>query len=151
MLSTSSALRFGMSPDPGYSSSQVCTMTGATYRQLDYWVRTGILRPEYAVANGSGTQRRFAPDQVRLVRLILRLRELGVGHDALVDAAARVDDADHADWNSGYLIVTVDGAPTVTLDPIPEVLDLDAAAWVVSLRSCLDDVDREPNLRLVTA
>ncbi len=140
-----------MSPDPGYSSSQVCVLTGATYRQLDYWVRTGILRPEFVEAHGSGTQRRFAPEQVRLVRLIIRLRELGLGHDALVDAAARVDVAAHSDWRDGYLIVTLDGAPTVTLDPIPDVLDLDDAAWVVSLRSCLDDYDREPGLRLVNA
>lgn len=135
----------------GFSSSQVCALTGASYRQLDYWVRTGIIRPELATAHGSGTQRRFAPEQVRLVRLILRLRELGLGHDAIVDAAARVDDANHADWHDGYLVVTLDGAPTVTLDPIPDVLDLDDAAWVVSLRSCLDDTDREPKLRLVNA
>lgn len=139
-----------MSPDPGYSSSQVCDLTGATYRQLDYWVRTGILRPEYADAHGSGTQRRFAPEQVRLVRLIVRLRELGIGHEALIHAAERVDDAGHAEWCDGYLIVTLDGSPIVTIDPIPDVLDLDAAAWVVALRSCLDEAEKEPLLQVVS-
>ena len=30
--------------------------SGITYRQLDYWARTGLLRPSIADATGSGTQ-----------------------------------------------------------------------------------------------
>ena len=42
-------------PD-GYRGPQVCALVGITYRQLDYWARTGLLRPSLAEAKGSGHQ-----------------------------------------------------------------------------------------------
>src|SRR2546421_12600011 len=42
----------------GYRGPQVCKIVGITYRQLDYWARTELVRPSLADARGSGTQRR---------------------------------------------------------------------------------------------
>ncbi|HLH27855.1 MAG TPA: MerR family transcriptional regulator, partial [Acidimicrobiales bacterium] len=36
--------------DEGFRGSQVCSIVGITYRQLDYWARTGLLRPSIADA-----------------------------------------------------------------------------------------------------
>ncbi|MGH9285464.1 MAG: MerR family transcriptional regulator, partial [Acidimicrobiales bacterium] len=46
--------------EDGYRGPQVCAIVGITYRQLDYWARTGLLRPSIAEARGSGTQRRYS-------------------------------------------------------------------------------------------
>ena len=43
----------------GFYGPQVCSLVGITYRQLDYWARTGLLRPSVSAAKGSGTQRRL--------------------------------------------------------------------------------------------
>ena len=43
----------------GFSGPQVCALVGITYRQLDYWARTGLLVPTIAVAKGSGSKRRY--------------------------------------------------------------------------------------------
>lgn len=133
-----------MSPDPGLSSSQVCDLTGATYRQLDYLVRTGLLRPTLAAANGSGTQRRFSRDQVPVVRLILRLRRLGAEHRHLEDVAEKLDAFSEFDWLDGFLVVCPDGTSRITADPAREVEDF---AWVIALRPCLElDVRDHTNL-----
>jgi DNA-binding transcriptional MerR regulator len=42
----------------GYRGPQVCSIVGITYRQLDYWARTNLIRPSLADAKGSGSQRR---------------------------------------------------------------------------------------------
>ena len=44
----------------GYGGPQVCKIVGISYRQLDYWARTDLLRPSLADAAGSGTQRRYS-------------------------------------------------------------------------------------------
>jgi len=49
------------------SSLEVCHLTGVTYRQLDYWVRAGLVRP-HVCARGSGTHRRWSLDDVERVR-----------------------------------------------------------------------------------
>ena len=43
--------------ESGYRGPQVCAIVGITYRQLDYWARTGLLRPSLVDAKGSGSQR----------------------------------------------------------------------------------------------
>src|SRR5436853_2311112 len=46
--------------DEGFRGPQVCKIVGITYRQLDYWARTDLIRPSIADARGSGTQRRYS-------------------------------------------------------------------------------------------
>ncbi|HSO51072.1 MAG TPA: MerR family transcriptional regulator, partial [Acidimicrobiia bacterium] len=41
----------------GYRAPQVCKLVGITYRQLDYWARTNLIKPSLQQANGSGSQR----------------------------------------------------------------------------------------------
>ena len=41
--------------DGGYRGPLVCKIVGITYRQLDYWARTDLVRPSVCDANGSGT------------------------------------------------------------------------------------------------
>ena len=54
-----------------YSTVEVCRMTGATYRQLDYWCRTGRIHGQpVGRGTGSGNRRRWTPEQVAEARLI---------------------------------------------------------------------------------
>ena len=47
-------------PAEGFRGTQVCSIVGITYRQLDYWARTDLLRPSIVDASGSGSQRRYS-------------------------------------------------------------------------------------------
>ena len=64
--------------DDGYRGPQVCSIVGITYRQLDYWARTGLLRPSIADARGSGTQRLYAYTDVLELKVIKQLLDAGI-------------------------------------------------------------------------
>lgn len=64
--------------DEGFRGPQVCALVGITYRQLDYWARTGLLRPSIADAKGSGTQRRYSYGDVIELKVIKRLLDAGL-------------------------------------------------------------------------
>ena len=65
-------------PDEGYRGPQVCQLVGISYRQLDYWARTGLLRPSVAEARGSGTKRRYSYRDLLELKVIKRLLDAGV-------------------------------------------------------------------------
>ena len=65
-------------PEDGYRGPQVCKIVGITYRQLDYWARTDLIRPSIADAKGSGTQRRYSYNDLVELKVIKRLLDAGV-------------------------------------------------------------------------
>ena len=65
-------------PDEGFRGPAVCKIVGITYRQLDYWARTDLLRPSLAEARGSGTQRRYSYRDLLELKVIKRLLDAGL-------------------------------------------------------------------------
>ena len=78
--SAPSALAATGDPGPvdGFRGTQVCVVVGITYRQLDYWARTGLLRPSLVDATGSGSKRRYSYADVRELKVIKRLLDAGL-------------------------------------------------------------------------
>ncbi|HLI23818.1 MAG TPA: MerR family transcriptional regulator [Acidimicrobiales bacterium] len=68
----------GPESKPGFRGPQVCSIVGITYRQLDYWARTGLLRPSVTDARGSGTQRRYSYLDLVQLKVIKRLLDAGI-------------------------------------------------------------------------
>src|SRR3954462_6950676 len=64
--------------DEGFRGPQVCKIVGITYRQLDYWARTDLIRPSIADARGSGTQRRYSYRGLGELKVIKGLLDAGV-------------------------------------------------------------------------
>jgi DNA-binding transcriptional MerR regulator len=64
--------------DLGFSGPQVCSLVGITYRQLDYWARTGLLRPSLVDAAGSGSKRRYSYQDTLELKVIKQLLDAGV-------------------------------------------------------------------------
>lgn len=65
-------------PAEGFRGPQVCTVVGITYRQLDYWARTGLLRPSISDAKGSGSQRRYSYTDLVQLKVVKRLLDAGI-------------------------------------------------------------------------
>ena len=63
--------------EQGYRGPQVCKIVGITYRQLDYWARTDLLKPSISDARGSGTQRVYSYADLLKLKVIKRLLEEG--------------------------------------------------------------------------
>ncbi|HET7689557.1 MAG TPA: MerR family transcriptional regulator [Nocardioidaceae bacterium] len=62
----------------GYRGPTACSAAGITYRQLDYWARTGLVEPSVRGATGSGTQRLYSFRDILLLKVIKRLLDAGI-------------------------------------------------------------------------
>jgi DNA-binding transcriptional MerR regulator len=74
------------SSEPGFRGPTVINLVGITYRQLDYWARTGLVTPSVRAADGSGTQRLYSFTDVVELRIIKRLLDAGVSLRQIRDA-----------------------------------------------------------------
>ncbi|MGR6969113.1 MerR family transcriptional regulator [Streptomyces cynarae] len=66
------------SEDIGYRGPTACAAAGITYRQLDYWARTGLVEPSVRPAYGSGTQRLYSFRDVVVLKIVKRFLDTGV-------------------------------------------------------------------------
>ena len=64
--------------DRGFRGPVACSAAGITYRQLDYWARTGLVVPEIRGASGSGSQRLYSFRDILILRVIKKLIDAGV-------------------------------------------------------------------------
>lgn len=67
-----------------YSSSQACKITGVTYRQLDHWIRLGVINP-FINPKGSGKERRFGVKDLIDLRTAKCLFDLGINSGIIKD------------------------------------------------------------------
>ncbi len=138
-------------PDEGFGGPQVCSIVGITYRQLDYWARTGLCRPSIAEARGSGTQRRYAYRDLLELKVIKQLLDAGVSLrmarravSCLKEGGANVASANLVMAGSGSVLAhtgeeVIDllkgGQGVLNIVPLAGVVsELDAA--ILRLRAC---------------
>ena len=60
------------------SGATACVAAGITYRQLDYWARTGLVEPSVQSATGSGSQRLYGFRDILVLKIVKRLLDTGV-------------------------------------------------------------------------
>jgi hypothetical protein len=109
-----------------FSTSEMCRLAGCSYRQLDYWMRHGVIHPAIR-ADVSGTRRAFSPRQVPIVRMVADLSGLGATCDVMTMAAFSADLIPADMWH-GIAYVT----PTGAVDFTPP----GSSCWAVDLGKC---------------
>jgi len=62
----------------GYRGATACIAAGISYRQLDYWARTGLVEPGVRGAAGSGSQRLYGFRDILVLKIVKRLLDTGV-------------------------------------------------------------------------
>jgi len=62
----------------GYRGVTACHAASISYRQLDYWARTGLVVPSVRDASGSGTQRLYSFRDMVVLKVVKRLLDAGV-------------------------------------------------------------------------
>jgi DNA-binding transcriptional MerR regulator len=108
--------------EKGYRGPQTCKIVGITYRQLDYWTRTGLVTPSVQDAEGSGTQRLYSFNDLLQLKVIKGLTDAGASLQKVRQAIDYVR-ANLADDLSKVTIVT-DGAGVYSFTSDAEVVDL---------------------------
>jgi DNA-binding transcriptional MerR regulator len=106
----------------GYSGPQVCGLVGITYRQLDYWARTGLLQPSVAKAKGSGSRRVYAYSDLLELKVIKQLLDAGVSLQSARRAVECMRDGLGSDLISANLVLH--GTSSVLARSNGEVVDL---------------------------
>ncbi|GMQ93894.1 MAG: hypothetical protein BMS9Abin12_1375 [Acidimicrobiia bacterium] len=110
--------------DLGYRSPQVCKVVGITYRQLDYWDRSGLLVPSLQVASGSGTQRLYTFQDIVTLRVIKRLKDAGTSLNKIRSAFEQLEDQVGEDWRESDITLLSDGTSIYAATSPEEVIDL---------------------------
>jgi DNA-binding transcriptional MerR regulator len=108
--------------DDGFRGPQVCQLVGISYRQLDYWARTGLLRPSLAEAQGSGTKRRYSYRDLLELKVIKRLLDAGVSLQAARRAVGCLREDLGADLVAANLVLS--DTTTVLAHSDGELVDL---------------------------
>src|SRR5690625_7557958 len=72
--------------DHGYRGPTASKAAGITYRQLDYWARTGLVVPTLRGAEGSGTQRLYSFRVVLVLKVVKRLFDIVVSRQQIRSA-----------------------------------------------------------------
>ena len=62
----------------GYRGTTALAAAGITYRQLDYWARTGLVAPSIRSATGSGSQRLYSFKDILVLKVVKKLLDAGV-------------------------------------------------------------------------
>ncbi|HZN16535.1 MAG TPA: MerR family transcriptional regulator [Acidimicrobiales bacterium] len=94
----------------GFRGPQVCKIVGITYRQLDYWARTDLLRPSISEAKGSGTQRRYSYTDLLELKVIKQLLDAGVSLQSARRAIECLQNALGEDLATANLVLNGDGS-----------------------------------------
>jgi len=106
----------------GYRGPVACSAAGITYRQLDYWARTGLVTPSVRDASGSGSQRLYGFRDILILRIVKRLIDTGV---SLANIRAAVDHlAERSGDDLAGLTIMSDGASIYECRSADEVIDL---------------------------
>jgi DNA-binding transcriptional MerR regulator len=107
--------------DQGYRVPDVCRIVGISYRQLDYWARTGLVRPSVQDAQGSGTQRLYSFQDLVVLKVIKSLLDTGVSLQRVRKAVEYLQDMKRP--ASGVTLMS-DGARIYEADSPEAVVDL---------------------------
>lgn len=105
----------------GYRGPTVCKIVGITYRQLDYWARTGLVNPSVRQADGSGTQRLYSFDDIVQLRVVKRLVDTGV---SLQRVRLAIDELRDRGRSPADVTLVSDGTSVFMVDDNAQVIDL---------------------------
>jgi DNA-binding transcriptional MerR regulator len=106
----------------GYRGPMACRAAGITYRQLDYWARTGLVEPSIRAAHGSGSQRLYGFRDVLTLKIVKRLLDTGVSLQNIRKAVAYL--RDRGEDEIAQITLMSDGASIYECRSADDVVDL---------------------------
>jgi DNA-binding transcriptional MerR regulator len=108
--------------DAGYRGPTACGAAGITYRQLDYWARTGLVEPSVRGAKGSGSQRLYSFRDILVLKIVKRLLDTGVSLQQIRTAVEHLRERGVDDL--AQITLMSDGASVYECTSADEVIDL---------------------------
>ncbi|MBI2703959.1 MAG: MerR family transcriptional regulator [Actinobacteria bacterium] len=111
-----------ISDDEGFSGQRTAEIVGITYRQLDYWARTDLVRPSLVDAAGSGSRRRYSYRDLLELRIIKNLLDAGIRLETVRDVFSYFRDNLGEDITTANLVIQ--GSRSVVVRKDEDLIDL---------------------------
>ncbi len=127
-----------------YSGHQATVIVGISYRQLDYWARTNLIRPSAADAAGSGTRRQYSYKDLLELKVVKKMLDSGIKLASVRDVFAYM--RQHVDTEISSAHIVIDGASVILCDGdnLVDVLRHGQGVLnVLPLSGVKDEVDRQ--------
>ena len=135
-----------MANEQGFRVPDVVRFAGITYRQLDYWARTGLITPSIREAGGSGTQRVYSFEDLLRLKVIKSMLDGGMSLAKVRRAVAHMRHLDLS-LTGTTLLTTKDRVYAVESDEaLIDLLKGGQTAFVLPMdpvRSDLEDLIRK--------
>jgi len=109
-------------PSIGFRGLTACRVAGISYRQLDYWARTGLVEPSIQTASGSGTHRLYSFRDILVLKVVKRLLDTGVSLQQIRTAAKHLKERGVEDL-AGVTLMS-DGQSVYEFTSDDDVIDL---------------------------
>jgi DNA-binding transcriptional MerR regulator len=106
----------------GYRGPTACSAAGISYRQLDYWARTGLVEPSVRAAHGSGSQRLYSFRDILVLKVVKRLLDTGISLQQIRAAVQHL--RDHGTEDLAQVTLMSDGVSVYECTSPDEVVDL---------------------------
>jgi len=90
----------------GFSGTKTASVVGISYRQLDYWARTDLVRPSLVDARGSGSRRLYSYRDLLELRVIKSLLDAGIKLESVRKAFTYLREHVEADIASATLVIS---------------------------------------------
>ena len=127
----------------GYSGARAAEIVGITYRQLDYWARTDLIRPSLVDATGSGSRRRYSYRDLLELKVIKSLLDAGIKLESVREVFTYLRDNLGEDVTTANLVIQ--GNQAVLVRDGGELIDLvqkgQGVLNVLALACVVHDVD----------
>jgi DNA-binding transcriptional MerR regulator len=119
--------------EEGFSGKRAAEIVGITYRQLDYWARTDLIRPSLADAGGSGTRRRYSYKDLLELKVIKRLLDAGIKLESIREAFEYLRERLGEDVASAHLVIDGTSAVLVRGNELIDVVNRYQGQGVLNL------------------
>ena len=127
----------------GFSGAKAAEIVGITYRQLDYWARTDLIRPSLVDATGSGSRRRYSYRDLLELKVIKSLLDAGIKLESVREVFTYLRDNLGEDVTTANLVIQ--GNQAVLVRDGGELIDLvqkgQGVLNVLALAGVVHDVD----------
>ena len=126
----------------GFSGTRAATVVGISYRQLDYWARTGLLTPSLTSAAGSGSRRRYSYQDLLELRVIKTLLDAGIKLTAVREVFDYLRRHVSSDIAAAHLVINGSNVILCDGDELIDVLKRGQGVLnVLPLAGVIDEVD----------
>ncbi len=132
-----------MAVDVHFPGKRAAEIVGITYRQLDYWARTDLVKPSVAKAEGSGSRRLYSYRDLLELKVIKSLLDAGIRLESVREVFHYLREQLGEDVASANIVIS--GQTSVLVQTGDELIDIlqkgQGVLNVLALAGVKDSVD----------